>query len=52
MEEDRGDDGEVAGLLGDRQPGIDPAERDDVEQEAGDEEAGREPALVAGGERG
>jgi hypothetical protein len=48
VDEDRGDDREVGGLLGDGEPRVDPPERDDVEKEARNEERGREAALVAG----
>src|SRR4029077_14361731 len=48
LDEDDGNEREVDSLLPDSQPGIDAAERQDVEEEAGDEECDSEPALVAG----
>src|SRR5262245_29553441 len=49
LEQHDADEREIDRLLADGQPGVDAAEREDVEEEAGDEEHNREAPLVARG---
>src|SRR5262245_3943142 len=49
LEQHDADEREIDRLLADGEPGVDAAEREDVEEEAGDEERDREAPLVARG---